>query len=78
MTNARLYLALGLPTLVSSGTFILTVIAWINGNKRVDDLKDSLNKRIDDLKSIVQSEAAATRSEFRAAREILEEKIKVR
>lgn len=47
MTNAQLYLALGVPIIVNA---VINMILFMSLNHRIDDLRNTLGQRINDLR----------------------------
>jgi hypothetical protein len=50
-------------------TFIAVLLAWMNSNKRVDDLRG-------ELKDSIKGEAALLRAEFRRVEEVMDARLK--
>jgi hypothetical protein len=61
-------------------TFIAVLLAWMNSNKRVDDLRGELNGQLNglrgELKDSIKSEAALLRAEFRRVEEVMDARLK--
>jgi hypothetical protein len=53
----------------SMPTFIAVLLAWMNSNKRVDDLRG-------ELKDSIKLEAALLRAEFRRVEEVMDARLK--
>jgi hypothetical protein len=50
-------------------TFIAVILAWMNSNKRVDDLRG-------ELKDAIKAESSLLRAEFRRVEEVMDARLK--
>jgi hypothetical protein len=56
VTDAQLYLSVGIPTLAVIVSLLVNLAQQGATNRRIDDLRDSMNKRFDDLRDLLKSE----------------------
>ena len=66
MTNAQLYLAIGVPILVNT---ILIGFMWAHFNFRFDAMEKAFNQRFDDMREM-------WRTELRRVEEVLDARLK--
>ena len=50
-------------------TFVAVILAWMNSNRRVDDLQG-------EVKDLIKSESALLRAEFRRVEEVMDARLK--
>ena len=53
-------------------TFIAVLLAWLNSNKRIDDV----NKRIDDVRDLIKAESDTIRAEMRRMEDVMDARLK--
>jgi hypothetical protein len=50
----------------SIASFVLIVLAWLNGNKRVDDLRSDVTRGLSDLKDVMNANQNALLAHIKA------------
>jgi hypothetical protein len=60
----------------SFSTLIAVLLAWMQNNKRIDDLRGEMRNLRDDFRESLRSESALIRSEMRRVEEVMDARLK--